>query len=146
MKQKRLFFAALICLLMQSVSMKADDIVIDAAQLPEAAKAFINEQFPDKKIKRVEKELGKNPDYDVKLSGGVEIEFDAKGEWKKVDCGHKAVPAVLVLTAIADYVKANRPKAKITGVTRKCFGYEIDLSRGPDLLFDKKGDFFSIDR
>ncbi len=145
MKQTRLFFVALLCLLMQSVSVMADDIVIDASQLPEAAKTFISKQFPEHKITRVEKDLGGKTSYDVKLSGGVEIEFDDEGEWKKVDC-RRAVPAVLIPTPIADYVKKNHPKASIRSIEKRCFGYEVDLSRGPDLLFDKNGAFFSIDR
>ncbi len=146
MKRTKFFLVALLCLLIQSVPVLADDVVIEPSQLPEAAQTFIKQQFPDKKIKLVEKDLGEKPDYEVKLAGGIELEFDEKGEWKKVDCGRRAVPAELVPAKIADYVKANRPKAKVTGVTKKCYGYEIDLSKGPDLLFDKNCEFFSIDR
>ncbi len=146
MKQTRFFFAALMCLLMQSAYVMADDVVIDASQLPETAKTFIAKQFTDCKIKKVEKDLGSKTSFDVKLSRGIEIEFNAQGDWKKLDCGRHAVPADLVPAAIGEYVKQNHPKAVVTGIERKCYGYEIDLSRGPDLLFDQKGSFIGADR
>ncbi len=142
----KIFLTALVCLLMQATYVMADDVVIDPAQLPEAAKTFVSKQFPDRKIVRAEKDLDEKTSYDVKLTGGIEVEFDANGEWKKVDCKRKAVPAELVPAAIADYVKQNYKKAVITGVDRKCYGFEIDLSKGPDLLFDQKGAFIGVDR
>ncbi len=134
------------CLLLQSVSIKADDIVIDASQLPEAARTFIAKQFPNNKIVRAKKDLDKKISYEVKLSGNIEIEFKEDGEWDKVDCNRRTVPANLVPDPITEYVKKNYPKASIHAIEKKCFGYEVDLSRGPDLMFDKNGAFFSIER
>ncbi len=145
MKQSRIFFVALVCFLMHSVVSMADVNVISPSQLPAAAKSFVAKQFPNKKIVRAEKDMDGQTDYEVKLNGGVEIDFDAQGQWTKVDCGRKAVPSVLIPKAISEYVKKNYSKAIITKIDKEPYGYEIELSNRLDLKFDKNGSFIGRD-
>ena len=55
-------------------------------QLPEAAQAYINENYPDAKVLYVKKEQ-KNfkTKYEVKLDNRLELEFDSDGEIYDID-------------------------------------------------------------
>ena len=146
MKKSSLFFAALVCMLMQSLSSFADDRVIPTQQLPAAAQTLVQNTFPGKGIAyaTIDRDFGKTT-YDVRLNDGTEVDFDSKGTWDKVDCGFSAVPAQLVPTAIANYVKANYAGATIVKIDKERHGYDIELSNDLELKFNKQGQLIGID-
>ena len=146
MKKSSLFFAALVCMLMQSLSSFADDRVIPTQQLPAAAQTFVQNTFPGKGIAyaAIDRDFGKTT-YDVRLNDGTEVDFDSKGTWDKVDCGFSAVPAQLVPTAIANYVKANYAGATIVKIDKERHGYDIELSNDLELKFNKQGQLIGFD-
>ena len=82
---------------------------------------------------------------DVYLNDGTEVDFDARNQWEKVDCHTKAVPAALVPSAIASYVKANYQSLPITKIDNNRYGYDIELSNGLELKFNANGQFMGID-
>ena len=92
----------------------------------------------------IDRDFGKTT-YDVRLNDGTEVDFDAKGTWDKVDCGLSAVPAQLVPTAIADYVKANFAGAMIVKIDKERHGYDIELSNDLELKFNKQGQLIGFD-
>ena len=146
MKKSSLFFTALVCMLMQSLSSFADDRVIPTQQLPAAAQTFVQNTFPGKGIAyaTIDRDFGKTT-YDVRLNDGTEVDFDSKGTWDKVDCGFSAVPAQLVPTAIANYVKANYAGATIVKIDKERHGYDIELSNDLELKFNKQGQLIGFD-
>ncbi len=146
MKKTRLFLVALMCMVFQSVTCFADDRIIPVEQLPAAAKAFVQQHFPQATISYATKdrEFG-GAKYEARLADGTEIDFDKKGNWDKVDCKRQAVPAALVPAAITQYVKTNHPDAIITKIDKERYGFEIELSNGLDLKFNKGGQLFAID-
>ncbi len=146
MKKSSLFFAALVCMMMQSLSSFADDRVIPTQQLPAAAQTFVQNTFPGKGIAyaTIDRDFGKTT-YDVRLNDGTEVDFDSKGTWDKVDCGFSAVPAQLVPTAIANYVKANYAGATIVKIGKERHGYDIELSNDLELKFNKQGQLIGFD-
>ena len=146
MKKSSLFFAALVCMLMQSLSSFADDRVIPTQQLPAAAQTFVQNTFPGKGIAyaTIDRDFGKTT-YDVRLNDGTEVDFDSKGTWDKVDCGLSAVPAQLVPEAIANYVKANYAGATIVKIDKERHGYDIELSNDLELKFNKQGQLIGFD-
>lgn len=145
MRQIKYLFVALMCVMM-SASCVADDRIIPASQLPAAAQAFIKKTFPERTISyaKVDRD-GTSKTYEVRLDDGTELEFDKKGNWDKVDCETKAVPASLVPATIANYVKGNFPGTFIEKIDKERYGYEIELSNDLDLKFDKKGNLKRID-
>ena len=145
MKKSVLFLAALICMMLQTVSMSADDRVIPTEQLPAAAKSFIQKTFPGKTITYATIDTDGRKTYEVHLNNGFEVEFDKNGTWDKVDCNYNAVPAELVPTAIANYVKTNFKGAKIVKIDKERYGYEVELSNDLDLKFNKQGQLKEID-
>ena len=146
MKRTGLFLVAMVCMLMQSVTSFADDKIIPVEQLPAAAKTFVKQYFPNSTISYATKDAEfSGTKYEARLADGTEIDFDKKGNWDKVDCKMKAVPAALVPAAIAQFVKANHPDAVITKIDKERYGYEIELSNDLELKFNKNGQLTAID-
>ncbi len=145
MKNMRFFFWAL-ALTLFSVSLSARDEIISEQQLPAAAKTFGNQYFTHRTVSLAKKDVDfGSTTYDVVLNSGTKIEFNAKGEWKEVDCAPAAVPAALIPAAIAKYVKANYANLKIVKIERDRSGFDIELSNDVDLRFDKQGKFIRVD-
>ena len=145
MKNMRFFFLAL-ALTLFSVSLSARDEIISEQQLPAAAKTFVKQYFKNRTVSLAKKDVDPgSTSYDVVLNSGTKIEFNAKGEWKEVDCAPAAVPAALIPAAIVKYVKANYANLKIVKIERETTGYDIELSNDVDLQFDKQGNFLRID-
>ena len=141
MTQKRFFLVALMCMIMSATTF-ASDRVITANQLPAAAQTFINQTFPGASIMYAEIDDGK---YEVHLNDGSEINFDRKGNWDKVDCKLKAVPAHLIPATIASNVETQFSGTVITKIDKERYGYEIELSNGLDLKFNRQGMLSEID-
>ena len=146
MKKSVLFFAALVCMMVQTVSTFANDRIIPAEQLPATAKSFIQKTFPGQAVSfaKIDKDFGKTT-YEVRLDNGVELEFDKKGNWDKVDCKFSAVPANLIPAAIADYVKAHFAGNKIVKIDKERHGYDVELSNDLELKFNRNGQLMEID-
>ncbi len=141
MTQKRFFLVALMCMIMSATTF-ASDRVITANQLPATAQTFINQTFPGATIMYAEIDDGK---YEVHLNDGTEINFDRKGNWDKVDCKLKAVPAHLIPATIASNVETQFSGTVITKIDKERYGYEIELSNGLDLKFNRQGMLSEID-
>lgn len=112
-------------------------------RLPEAATAFLSENFPNEEIKKLEKEGSK---YEVKMQSDKEFDFDCDGVWTKVNCRKEAVPAALIPEPIAQYLEANYPGAFVTEIEILGSKIEVDLSDGNDLFFTKNGEFLRIEK
>lgn len=138
MKKFLFFLMALLCL---GGAAKADSYTIDRDKLPVKAREMIEEYFPKAKIGmiKVDKHLLKKTDYDVKLVNGTKIEFNNAGKWTSVDCKNRQVPDGLVMRSIRNYVKKNCNGAFITKIENKLSGYEIELSDGVEMKFNKLG-------
>ena len=146
MKKSVLYLAALICMMMQSVSTFASDRMIPAGQLPAPAKTFIQKTFPGQAIAYAQLDYDDfKKTYEVHLNNGVQVDFDSRGTWDKVDCNFSAVPAKLGPAAIANYVKKNFAGAQIVKIDKEYYGYEVELSNGLDLKFNKQGCLVVID-
>ncbi len=108
---------------------------IQQSELPKAALTFIAKHFPNDKVRKAEKDNGRRgTEYEVDLAGGAEIDFRADGEWKEGKAAKgSAVPAAIIPSAIAKYVKANFSGQTIVEISRKRGGYEVELSNGTEL-------------
>lgn len=151
---KKVFLMALIALGFTAVSCSDDDKnetkkIIEANMLPEAAKTFVETHFTGTTYIRVEKQSRPDDDgsiYDVYLSNGFEIDFDANGNWKDIDGKHLAIPTAIIPAPIAEYVTTNYASAIITTIEIEKHGYDIELSNDTDLVFNANGEFVRVDR
>jgi hypothetical protein len=132
-------------MLMHSVSSFAGDRIIPAEQLPAAAKTFIQKTFPGQTVSYATIDFDGRNTYEVCLSNGVEVDFNKNGVWDKVDCNYSAVPASLVPTNIANYVKTHFAGAKVVKIDKERHGYDVELSNDLELKFNKQGQLMNID-
>lgn len=119
----------------------------DASILPEAAKATIANNFKAKvSLIKTEKTLGSITEYEVILSDGSEISFDKNGNWDNIDMpANVSVPKGFILKGMSDYVNKKHPGQKIVSIDKERNGFEIELSNGIDMKFDKNGNFIKYD-
>lgn len=124
-----------------------DTYARDASVLPAAARTTLTKNFKaGVSLVKIDKTLSHVNDYEVILTDGTEVEFDAKGNWKSVEVGAKGtVPAGFVPQAIRTYVGKDQPKARIVGIERERKGYSVDLSNGIEMKFDQAGKFLRYD-
>lgn len=115
-----------------------------AQALPEAITTFIKQQFPNATIAGIEPDYEHGGlEYDVYLSDGTQIDFDANQQWEKVES--RAVPAYFIPKAIATYVSSNYQNMAITKIKKEYNTYEVELVNGMDLVFDRSGHFMGMD-
>lgn len=138
---------ALSLLLTIGIAACADnDKPIEVSQLPSTAQTTLKSYFSDRKVALAKEEsdlLDKN--YDVIFTNGDKVEFNSKGEWTEVQCKQSSVPSALVPSQISTYVKTNYPNMKIVEIERDSKEYEVKLSNGIELTFNKKYKLIDID-
>lgn len=133
-------------ILLSATACTAGDKVINFKDLPAAAQSVIEQYFKGKTVTFVQKDAdGLKSNYDVVLSDGTKLEFDKKGEWKEIDSKPNDVPAGLIPTAITDYVRQSYPDARIIQIERYRNGYEVDLSNGLEVRFNKQMKVTKVD-
>lgn len=136
---KRLF-ALLVSGIILTTAAFADDIISrNIKDLPAQARNVLNKHFPKKKVSyiKIDKELLKATTYDVYLENGTEVSFDSKGNWTEVDGNHNPVPAAFIPQKIKAAVQDMYPKSSIVKIEKDNRGWDVDLSNGKDIKFDK---------
>ncbi|MDE6266215.1 MAG: PepSY-like domain-containing protein [Muribaculaceae bacterium] len=134
-------------LMVAATAMARDRVSRDINSLPDAARQVINTHFKGKGVNHIkidDKTFG-GAEYDVVLNDGTEIDFDSKGNIKEIDCGKNPVPDALILKPIKDYVAKNFKGQKIVGMEVNRNNYEVQLSGGMELKFDRAGNFLRVD-
>ena len=92
-------------------------------------------------------------DCEVTLSDYTQIGFDGnlfgKLEWDEVDCRHAslptAVPVALVPVEITNYVNRIEGGQSITKIAKDNNGWDIELSNGLEIEFDKRFNVVDFD-
>ncbi len=119
----------------------------DVNVLPESAQTVLKDNFKsDVSHIKIGKEFGHIREYDVVLTDGSEISFDKHGNWKEVEMSKTtSVPSSLIPNPIKTFVRENQKKVNVTGIEKKNYGYEVELSNGQDIRFTEKGKFIRYD-
>ena len=76
---------------------------------------------------------------------GTKLEFDKKGNLKEIDCKQGIVPALLIPQAIKNYVKDNYAGKSVKKIEINKNEYEVELTNGLDLTFNKHFQLIDID-
>lgn len=146
MKKWTILFVSM--LVMSVTTWAGNDKPIQISQMPQAAQQFIKKHFTNQSVAvaKVETEL-LDKNYDVIFTNGDKVEFNKKGQWTNIDCKHTQVPVEVIPMAIQKYVSQQFPNVKVVKIEitdRK--GYEVDLSNGFDIEFDKKMNVIDLDK
>lgn len=126
----------------------AQEKIITQDQLPKEAMTFVNKHFSGNTIEYaiMEKNYVKSDEYKVRLSGGTEVEFNQKGEWKEINGHLNEIPTEFIDKNILNYVNSKFANTKIVKIEKGDFGkQEVKLSNGLELQFDSKGNFVRVD-
>ena len=119
----------------------------DPSTLPQSARTTIKNNFTSEiSLIKIDNEFGRISDYEVILTDGTEIKFDRNGNWEDVECSlNNTVPASFIPSQVATFVKKNQPDTHIIGIEKDRRGYEVQLSNGVEMKFDKQGQFQKYD-
>lgn len=136
--------AALLCLFVVSVNAVAsNDKPIEVSQLPQTAQQVLKKDFSKMKVALAKMEF--DTSYDIIFTNGDKVEFDRNGNWTELKCKYSQVPARLIPAAISSYVKKNYSSAKVLEIERDRNEYDVKLSNGIELTFNKKFQVIDID-
>jgi len=124
---------------LSAIGVQAQSAKISTAELPAAARTFLNEHYKYRPIQYIKKKDQDAFPYTVKLAQGTQICFGENGEWCKVDGDGSSLPKNLVPENIASYVRTKYPKKRITYIEKGNEGIDISLSNNIGLEFDGKG-------
>lgn len=121
--------------------------VIQVSNLPQTARNFISNHYANEKVAltKSEKEGLSSIEYKVILANGIEVEFDNKGNWTEVDAKNFSVPQDIIPANIKSYVQKSFPENNIVQINKSKKGYEIELTNGIEVKFNKQGEFIKID-
>ena len=108
----------------------------DVSLLPDAAEAFLKDNFASAAVKDIkyEKRLLKGKTYFAELENGVEIKFDKNGGWKEISSAAKDLPSSLLPKPLAEVLDKKEPNAKIAKIERKGYGYRLELDGNVEIL------------
>lgn len=130
-----------------TVSRADNDRPITLEQLPAAAQTFLKTHFADLTLAyAVEDPKFVGSEYEVTYTDRTEVEFRPNGEWSSVERRYAAVPASIVPAQISAYVaKSSFPNQYIKKIERDAYTWEIELSNGIEIKFDKEFRVIDID-
>lgn len=124
-----------------------NDKPIEFSQLPNKAKQVINTYFAGKEVAASTLETGiMDKEYDVMFADGNKIEFDRKGQWTNIECLKSQVPEALVPKAIVSHVQTKYKGQRILKIEKDNREYDVKLSNGLEITFNKNFKVIEIDR
>lgn len=144
---KKIFLTAALLLAGITVTLAGNDRPITVDKLPAAAQNFLKSYFSDLTVAyAVEDPKFAGSEYEVTYTDRTEVEFDTKGEWTSVERKYTAIPAAIVPKQITDYVaKSNFPSQEIRKIERNAYTWEIELTNGLEIKFDRNFRVIDID-
>lgn len=130
-----------------TASLADNDRPIALDKLPAAAQTFLKTHFADLTLAyAVEDPKFVGSEYEVTYTDRTEVEFRSNGEWSSVERRYAAVPASIVPAQISDYVaKSSFPNQYIKKIERDAYTWEIELSNGIEIKFDREFHVIDID-
>ena len=129
-----------------TVANAGNDKPISVNALPAKAQALLTKHFSNQKVvlATIESDvIGKN--YDVVLKNGTKLEFDKKGNLTEINCEQGIVPTQFIPQAIKNYLKANYARQSVKKIEMNKNKYEVELTNGLDLTFNKHYQLIDID-
>ncbi len=123
---------------------RRSDKGIPVTELPQSAQQLLRTGFPGAQVLKCEHSPVWN-EYEVKIEGGYEVEFDKEGEWFEIDSDHEPLSAHVINLLPAQairYLLVNYADGHVESLKRSKDGYKVSLER-PDvnLYFSNTGEF-----
>ena len=143
----RILMIAICCMVSCNMAANAgNDKPISVNALPAKAQTLLNNHFNGQKVMLATIESGVvSRSYDVVLQNGTKLEFDKKGYLTEINCKQGIVPALLIPQAIKNYLKDNYAGQSVKKIEMNKNEYEVELTNGLDLTFNKHFQLIDID-
>ena len=143
----RILMIAICCMLTCNMAANAgNDKPIAVNALPVKAQTLLSNHFNNQKVMLATIESGVvSRSYDVVLQNGTKLEFDKKGKLTEIDCKQGIVPVQLIPQAIKNYLKDNYAGQSVKKIEMNKNEYEVELTNGLDLTFNKHFQLIDID-
>lgn len=143
---RRICLSAAVFVLSACVAMADKDKGISFSRLPEPAKEFLYDNFPDGQVSYVKQEEGFTElTYEVMLVNGLFVEFDRNGHWTKVEFRYGVLPRSLVPDEIRKYADRHWPDSQYRRIVRDKKYYMLKFKSGLELKFDRHFNFIGAD-
>ena len=143
----RILMIAICCMVSCNMAANAgNDKPISVNALPAKAQTLLNNHFNSQKVMLATIESGVvSRSYDVVLQNGTKLEFDKKGNLTEINCKQGIVPVELIPQAITNYLKDNYAGQSVKKIEINKNEYEVELTNGLDLTFNKHFQLIDID-
>ena len=143
----RVLMIAICCMVScNMVANAGNDKPISVNALPAKAQTLLSQHFNNQKVMLATIETGViSRSYDVVLQNGTKLEFDKKGNLTEIDCKQGIVPVKLIPQAITNYLKDNYAGQSVKKIEINKNEYEVELTNGLDLTFNKHFQLIDID-
>lgn len=143
----RILMIAICCMMSFNIVANAgNDKPINVNELPAKAQTLLSKHFKGQKVMLATIESGVvNRSYDVVLRNGTKLEFDKKGNLTEIDCKQGFVPSQLIPQPIKNYLKENYRGETVRKIELNKKEYEVELTNGIDLTFNKHFQLIDID-
>lgn len=143
----RIVMIAIFCMMSFNIVANAgNDKPINVNELPAKAQTLLSKHFKGQKVMLATIESGVvSRSYDVVLRNGTKLEFDKKGNLTEMDCKQGIVPSQLIPQPIKNYLKENYRGEAVRKIELNKKEYEVELTNGIDLTFNKHFQLIDID-
>ena len=143
----RIVMIAIFCMMSFNIVANAgNDKPINVNELPAKAQTLLSRHFKGQKVMLATIESGVvSRSYDVVLRNGTKLEFDKKGNLTEIDCKQGIVPSQLIPQPIKNYLKENYRGETVRKIELNKKEYEVELTNGIDLTFNKHFQLIDID-
>ena len=143
----RIVMIAIFCMMSFNIVANAgNDKPINVKELPAKAQTLLTKHFKGQKVMLATIESGVvSRSYDVVLRNGTKLEFDKKGNLTEIDCKQGIVPSQLIPQPIKNYLKENYRGEAVRKIELNKKEYEVELTNGIDLTFNKHFQLIDID-
>ena len=143
----RILMIAICCMMSFNIVANAgNDKPINVNELPVKAQTLLSKHFKGQKVMLATIESGVvSRSYDVVLRNGTKLEFDKKGNLTEIDCKQSIVPSQLIPQPIKNYLKENYRGEAVRKIELNKKEYEVELTNGIDLTFNKHFQLIDID-
>lgn len=123
-----------------------NDKVVTLRELPKSAQTFVQKFFSNQtpSLVTLDNDLVSKT-YEVIYAGGTRLEFDSKGNWQEVEIRQGAIPAGIVPQSIEADVAKRFPGQTIQHIERKRRGFEVELTNGIELEYNRQGKLLRTD-
>ncbi|MGX8690576.1 MAG: PepSY-like domain-containing protein [Bacteroidaceae bacterium] len=140
-------FILILLTLLTVLPATAEDLEITFEQLPPKARNIVLKAFPDTKIKKVDMERRASlMQYEVKLAGGVKMQFSKDGSFTECECTKGTVPDILIPAKIRTFIAKEFPGRSIRRIEHDNKLFELLLDNGDELSFNSSYRLIDIDR